>query len=90
MFRYTQNAQKVSVSKFKILYNFFKIFIQAMLADKPPSALSLPSLEYGLKLVMSPRAELFALKAAQKLNFLEHYCLDFALLLLIIVWLSSR
>ena len=61
-----------------------------MLADKPPSTLSLPSLEHALKLVMSPRAELFALKSAKQLNFVDHYCLDLALLILAIIWLSSR
>uniref|UniRef100_A0A914ML69 glucuronosyltransferase n=1 Tax=Meloidogyne incognita TaxID=6306 RepID=A0A914ML69_MELIC len=55
--RYHRNARKLS----------------AMLADNPPSSLSMPSLEYGLRLAVSSKPDYFSLKSAQKLGFLEHF-----------------
>uniref|UniRef100_A0A915P8S7 glucuronosyltransferase n=1 Tax=Meloidogyne floridensis TaxID=298350 RepID=A0A915P8S7_9BILA len=58
--RYHRNARKLS----------------AMLADNPPSSLSMPSLEYGLRLAVSSKPDYFSLKSAKKLGFLEYFNTD--------------
>lgn len=70
---YRQNARKLS----------------AMLMDKPPSHLLMPSLEYALKLALAPVPEHFALKAAQQLSWMQYHCLDLAMALLGVIWILS-
>lgn len=67
--------------------------LSAMLADKPPPTknfASMPSLQHALKLATRSQSGHFALKAAQRLNFLQHYGLDLVLALIILAWMISR
>ncbi|KAL7073395.1 hypothetical protein ACQ4LE_007259 [Meloidogyne hapla] len=63
--------------------------LSLMLADNPPSSLSMPSLEYGLRLAVSSKPDYFSLKSAQKLGFLENFCIDTIIILFIFIYLMT-
>jgi hypothetical protein len=65
---------------------FNQKIIKSMLADYPPSLLSMPSLEYGLNLAASSKSDYFTLKTPQQLNFLQHFSIDTTLFVLFIIY----
>uniref|UniRef100_A0A914MXD3 UDP-glucuronosyltransferase n=1 Tax=Meloidogyne incognita TaxID=6306 RepID=A0A914MXD3_MELIC len=71
--RYHRNARKLS----------------AMLADNPPSSLSMPSLEYGLRLAVSSKPDYFSLKSAKKLGFLEYFNVDLIIIIFILIYFMT-
>ncbi|CAK5072808.1 unnamed protein product [Meloidogyne enterolobii] len=71
------------------MLNDDRLKIVAMLADNPPSSLSMPSLEYGLRLAVSSKPDYFSLKSAQKLGFLEYFNVDLIIIIFILIYFLS-